>query len=269
MIETQEDGSRSDVLDELTEEDSSTKSLEDLLWEKTEELSHAEEHRLEIEKKIQEVEISLQNAQEAYEKADSIAAAAMEAAEEAVRDEMDYITVANETESAMLKAMEDLKYFDDSSERREEEFDKKRNLQQLLRSRHKQKDTETQASSSTDTKQTKQVAQTKKADALASIDSSEESMSPGKKQALIYLLHRSWQKHRLVIAAAAVSCVFAAVLLSQEHVAMAVSQTLVLLLKSCLRYGVLELRLWKRFLFLMFMRAKQAFWRPFGCCLLQ
>ncbi|KAI8114011.1 hypothetical protein M9434_002137 [Picochlorum sp. BPE23] len=229
MIETQEDGSRSDVLDELTEEDSSTKSLEDLLWEKTEELSQAEEHRLEIEKKIQEVEISLQNAQEAYEKADSIAAAAMEAAEEAVRDEMDYITVANETESAMLKAMEDLKYFDDSSERREEEFDKKSKSTAAAAAEEQtkqQKDTETQASSSTDTKQTKQVAQTKKADALASIDSSEESMSPGKKQALIYLLHRSWQKHRLVIAAAAVSCVFAAVLLSQEHVAMAVSQTL-------------------------------------------
>ena len=235
VIENQEEGSKSDILDELTEEDSSTKSLEDLLWEKSEDLSHAEEHRLEIEKKIQEVEFSLRNAQEAYEKADSIAAAAMEAAEEAVRDEMDYITVANETESAMLKAMEDLKYFDDSSERREEEFDKKSKSSAAAAAAaaaeehtKQQKETDIQAPSgtSTDAKQTKQVTQTKKVDVLASLDGSEESLSPGRKQALIYLLNRSWQKHRLLIAAAVASCVFAAVLLSQEHVSMLVSEKL-------------------------------------------
>jgi hypothetical protein len=39
----------------------------------------------------------------------------METAEEAVRDEMETIAVCKETENALLKAIEDLRFLDDTS----------------------------------------------------------------------------------------------------------------------------------------------------------
>lgn len=102
----------------------SSQKLEDELWEKTRLLEKAKATVQEINGKVNSLQQKLMVLDEAYRKADSIAAAAMEAAEEAVRNEMDCITVSNETESALLKAIEDLKFLDDSSERREEEFDK-------------------------------------------------------------------------------------------------------------------------------------------------
>jgi monovalent cation:proton antiporter-2 (CPA2) family protein len=100
-------------------------SLEDVLWKRTAQLQEAETKVNELQSKIASLRLKIQTSEESFKKADSIAAAAMEAAEEAVRNEMDCITVANETESAMMKAIADLRFLDDSSERREEEFDKK------------------------------------------------------------------------------------------------------------------------------------------------
>jgi Tfp pilus assembly protein PilX len=54
-------------------------------------------------------------AEEAAKLADRVAQAAMEAAEEAVRDEMETIAVTKETENALLKAIEDLRFLDDTS----------------------------------------------------------------------------------------------------------------------------------------------------------
>lgn len=100
-------------------------SLEDILWSKTQELEMASNRVAELEAKITALQTKFVTVEENYKKADSIAAAAMEAAEEAVRDEMDFITVANETESALVKAMEDLRFLENSSDRREEVFDRK------------------------------------------------------------------------------------------------------------------------------------------------
>ena len=107
------------------EEEGSEQSMEDRLWSRTQQLQEAEARVIELSAKIAALQVKLGTSDEAYHKADGIAAAAMEAAEEAVRNEMDCITVANETESALGKAIDDLKFLDDSSERREEEFDKK------------------------------------------------------------------------------------------------------------------------------------------------
>ncbi len=118
------DGSSSSG-EETEAEEGKGESLEDLLWRRTAQLQEAETRVNELQSKIASIRLKIQTSEESFKKADSIAAAAMEAAEEAVRNEMDCITVANETESAMMKAIEDLRFLDDSSERREEEFDKK------------------------------------------------------------------------------------------------------------------------------------------------
>jgi len=118
------DGSSSSG-EETESEEGPGESLEDLLWRRTLQLQEAETRVNELQSRIASLRLKIQTSEESFKKADSIAAAAMEAAEEAVRNEMDCITVANETESAMMKAIEDLRFLDDSSERREEEFDKK------------------------------------------------------------------------------------------------------------------------------------------------
>lgn len=79
----------------------------------------------EAQAKIARLQAKLVTAEEAAKQADSIAQAAMEAAEEAVRDEMETIAVCKETENALLKAIEDLRFLDDTSERQEEEWDRK------------------------------------------------------------------------------------------------------------------------------------------------
>jgi monovalent cation:proton antiporter-2 (CPA2) family protein len=118
------DGSSSSG-EETEAEGGKGESLEDLLWNRTAQLQEAETRVKELQSKVASIRLKIQTSEESFQKADSIAAAAMEAAEEAVRNEMDCITVANETESAMMKAIADLRFLDDSSERREEEFDKK------------------------------------------------------------------------------------------------------------------------------------------------
>lgn len=64
---------------------------------------------------ISRLQAKLAAAEEAARSADGIAQAAMEAAEEAVRDEMETIAVCKETENALLKAIEDLRFLDDTS----------------------------------------------------------------------------------------------------------------------------------------------------------
>lgn len=107
-------------------------TLEDRLWDKSQQLGAASARVKELEGQIVMLQAKLFVAQQTYDKADSIAAAAMEAAEEAVKDEMECITVFKETESALTKAIEDIKNLYDTSERREEEFDKKAAAQRSI-----------------------------------------------------------------------------------------------------------------------------------------
>lgn len=203
-------------------------SLEDLLWEKTESLTKIRELELQVLKTAKEIEESLVKAEEAYQKADDIAAAAMEAAEEAVRDEMDCITVANETESALIKVLEDLKYFDDSSERREEEFDKKSKsaaaaaAASMMSVDDPVQIGETEVPTQSSTAAAKQTV----SDAAPAVDYTESGISESKKQALFYLLNRYWSKHRALVIFSSLCMVCAAVLMTQEHVSMAVSNAL-------------------------------------------
>ena len=225
---SQDDTSSSDLMDDVAEGDSVGTSLEDLLWQKTELLSQAEKEKLELEASIREMELSLKNAEESYRKADDIAAAAMEAAEEAVRDEMDCITVANETESAMVKVLEDLKYFDDSSERREEEFDKKSKSAAAAAAGEEQAtqsiDVDAAAQVPGAIAVSKQTAPIGKSDASQSSESADGGMSSSRKQALVYLLTKSWQKHRLLVLAGSAAIAMAAILMSQEQFGIAVTQ---------------------------------------------
>ncbi|PRW61490.1 K(+) efflux antiporter chloroplastic-like [Chlorella sorokiniana] len=100
-------------------------SLEDQLWQKSQELEIAQSRIAEVEQKVATVQAKLAAAEESYLQADGIAQAAMEAAEEAVRDEMETIAVFKETENALLKAIEDLRALDNTSERQEVEWDRK------------------------------------------------------------------------------------------------------------------------------------------------
>ncbi|KFM28849.1 K(+) efflux antiporter 2, chloroplastic [Auxenochlorella protothecoides] len=77
-----------------------------------------------LRSKVRELEHQAAAAAVAYESADRIAAAAMEAAEEAVRDEMECIAVFNEVESALAKTIEGLRQLDSTSDRQEEEWDR-------------------------------------------------------------------------------------------------------------------------------------------------
>jgi monovalent cation:proton antiporter-2 (CPA2) family protein len=101
-------------------------SLEDALWRKGQALDAAAAAVGDAQARIAALQAKVAAAEEGYGRADAIAGAAMEAAEEAVRAEMECITVGNETESALLKAIDDLKFLDDSSERREESFDSRK-----------------------------------------------------------------------------------------------------------------------------------------------
>ena len=73
---------------------------------------------------VEMLEAKVAAAAGAYKDADSIAAGAMEAAEDAVRDEMECIAIFNETASALSKAVVDLRELDQASERAEEEFER-------------------------------------------------------------------------------------------------------------------------------------------------
>jgi hypothetical protein len=73
---------------------------------------------------VETLEAKVAAAAGAYKDADSIAAGAMEAAEDAVRDEMECIAIFNETASALSKAVVDLRELDQASERAEEEFER-------------------------------------------------------------------------------------------------------------------------------------------------
>ncbi|KAL4424105.1 hypothetical protein ABPG75_001406 [Micractinium tetrahymenae] len=100
-------------------------SPEDGLWQRSQELQAAEERIAEVQGKVAALQAKLSGAEDAYKQADGIAQAAMEAAEEAVRDEMETIAVFKETENALLKAIEDLRHLDNTSGRQEEEWDRK------------------------------------------------------------------------------------------------------------------------------------------------
>lgn len=205
-------------LDDVKEDLSALKSLEEMLRDKTEQLQEADMLRGELENTLEEMTVKFQRAEEAYEKADSIAAAAMEAAEEAVREEMDYITVANETESALLKAIDDLKYFDDSSEKREEQFDKKSkaNVEESAKEQSQMESTGRVAQSTT-----AKPAEKKEA-AAAPVDAEESVIALSKTQALVYLIKRSWMRNRSLILAATCAAVFGSLLMSHEPIALAV-----------------------------------------------
>eukprot|EP00890_Picochlorum_soloecismus_P001793 jgi/Picsp_1/2614/NSC_00844-R1_k(+) efflux antiporter chloroplastic-like len=204
-------------LDDVKEDLSALKSLEEMLRDRTEQLQEAEMLRGELEKKLEEMTVKFQSAEESYKKADGIAAAAMEAAEEAVRDEMDYITVANETESALLKAIDDLKYFDDSSEKREEQFDKKSkaNVEETA------KEQSVESAAGVSQSATAKPAEKKEA-AITPVDAEESVIALSKTQALIYLMKRSWMKNRSLILAATCVALFGSLLMSHEPFALAV-----------------------------------------------
>lgn len=207
-------------------------SLEDLLWEKTESLNKVRELEVELLKAGKEIEDSLTRAEEAYKKADDIAAAAMEAAEEAVRDEMDCITVANETESALIKVLEDLKYFDDSSERREEEFDKKSKSAAAAAAAASMMSVDDPVGQlgemdlvSTQTSTAASSLRQTTSDSPPSTES-DSGMTSSRKQALLYLLNRYWEKHRVLAVLGFLCIVCTAVVMTQEHVSMAVGNAL-------------------------------------------
>ena len=126
-VGSEAEGSSSDEAESGDGDGPTLPALEDLLWQRTQSLQEADAKVAELTAKVVALQTKLSSNEEAFSRADGIAQAAMEAAEEAVRNEMDCITVANETESALLKAIEDLRFLDDSLERRENEFDKKTN----------------------------------------------------------------------------------------------------------------------------------------------
>lgn len=107
------------------EEKSILPTLEDKLWEKSQALGAATARIKELESQIVAYKAKLSVVEGTYAKADAIASAAMEAAEQAVKDEMECITVYKETEMALKKAVKDLRFMLNTSERREEDFDRK------------------------------------------------------------------------------------------------------------------------------------------------
>jgi hypothetical protein len=111
-----EDGYTSDT------EASAAAPLEVLVWDASRRLSGAQAAVANVAALVEQQQAVVAAALEAYLSADSNAAAAMEAAEDAVRDEMETIAVCNETASALTKAIEGLRYLDNTSERQEEDF---------------------------------------------------------------------------------------------------------------------------------------------------
>lgn len=107
---------------------------EDVLWRKGQELVAATSAISALTSKVATLQAKVSAAEEAYQLADGIAGAAMEAAEEAVCNEMECITVGKETEKALLKAIEDIKFLGDFTERRGESFGSQRSLDQATAS---------------------------------------------------------------------------------------------------------------------------------------
>ncbi|PSC73360.1 K(+) efflux antiporter chloroplastic-like [Micractinium conductrix] len=100
-------------------------AMEDAMLERSQELQAADDRIVAAQEKIAALQAKLAGAEDSAKAADGIAQAAMEAAEEAVRDEMETIAVFKEVEQALLKAIEDLRFLDDTSGRQEEEWDRK------------------------------------------------------------------------------------------------------------------------------------------------
>jgi len=209
------------------EESGSVATMEDLLWLKSDQLMKVKARQAEI---LQTMEVLKENVSVAagkYAKADDIAAAAMKAAEEAVKDEMDAITVAKSTESAMVKVFQDLKYFDDSTQRRGEEFaDKKKAVVSVdeVAGEREGKESPVEVKGSVDGK-----GDEKESAEVAAVQPSalvEKSVPLSKKLALVALMRRYWQRHSLLLSVGAVMLGMACVVMTQESAALAVNSYL-------------------------------------------
>ena len=209
------------------EESGSVATMEDLLWLKSDQLMKVKARQAEI---LQTMEVLKENVSVAagkYAKADDIAAAAMKAAEEAVKDEMDAITVAKSTESAMVKVFQDLKYFDDSTQRRGEEFaDKKKAVVSVdeVAGEREGKESLVEVKGSVDGK-----GDEKESAEVAAVQPSalvEKSVPLSKKLALVALMRRYWQRHSLLLSVGAVMLGMACVVMTQESAALAVNSYL-------------------------------------------
>ena len=219
-------------LDSVDEEDGSDKapvsSMEDLLWAKSDQLEKVKERQAEILKTMEELKEKVAEAEAKFAKADDIAGAAMKAAEDAVKDEMDAITVANETESAMVKVFQDLKYFDDSTQRRGEEFaDKQKTMVAATVTvddvTADADDKSLKSKSAVDGIEGGVKEDGKEGKAAKEGESAGERVSGSfsKKLVLMGLMRRYWQKHRVLMSAGAVLLGCACIMMTQESVAMA------------------------------------------------
>ena len=208
------------------EESGSVATMEDLLWLKSDQLMKVKARQAEI---LQTMEVLKENVSVAagkYAKADDIAAAAMKAAEEAVKDEMDAITVAKSTESAMVKVFQDLKYFDDSTQRRGEEFaDKKKAVGSMdeVAGEREGKENPAEVKGSVDGKGDEKESADVAVQPSALV---EKSVPLSKKLALVALMRRYWQRHSLLLSVGAVMLGMACVVMTQESAALAVNSYL-------------------------------------------
>lgn len=154
----------------------------------------------------------------------------MKAAEEAVKDEMDAITVANETESAMVKVFQDLKYFDDSTQRRGEEFaDKQKTSMSVDEAGAAGGDDDTveaDALSMDERKKTDggvgEKLKEKKVGETASLAPA-SSQTYSKKLAFVASMRRYWQRYSVLLSVGAVVLGCACLMMTQASVASAVN----------------------------------------------
>jgi monovalent cation:proton antiporter-2 (CPA2) family protein len=192
-------------------------SMMDFLRAKSDQLQSVKSMQAEVLQKMETLKVKVGVAEEKYAKADEIAGAAMKAAEDAVKDEMDAITVSNETESAMVKVFQDLKYFDDSTQRRGEEFADK---QKTMVAAVEDAATENEDKAAPDAAEGTTNEAIKEGKAFKESDVSQERLL------FVGLLRRYWQRHTVLVAVGAVMLGCACIMMTQENVAMAVQSYL-------------------------------------------
>ncbi|KAI3432210.1 hypothetical protein D9Q98_003772 [Chlorella vulgaris] len=182
--------------------------MEDELWKRSEVQQEAAARLAEAEDRMSRLQSKLAAAEEAAKLADRVAQAAMEAAEEAVRDEMETIAVTKETENALLKAIEDLRFLDNTSERQEEEWDR----QSILR---------TVDADDGEAASTTAAADSARRAAPSDLRTVEEERAETTRQAQL----KGWRRmlatlsqHRLLVLGALVAATAAGVLLHQQGV---------------------------------------------------
>ena len=192
-------------------------TMEDLLRAKSDQLQDVKRRQADILEIMADLKEKVAVAEGKYAKADEIAGAAMKAAEDAVKDEMDAITVSNETESAMVKVFQDLKYFDDSTQRRGEEFADK---QKTMVAPADDAAVESEDRTSSKAKYASEVVEGAAIEALKDGDASQERL------VLAGLLRRYWKRHSFLMSIGAVILGCACIIMTQESVAMAVQSYL-------------------------------------------